>query len=87
LYEDIHIRDITLEGRGNLIGVAPWTQYFDLQGHPQPTRKIHNVTFSNIKGTFGSFGSIRPNAGDVIDHIVFENIDVTLTTAGPVLWG
>jgi polygalacturonase len=83
LYENIRFDDITLDGVGSLISVAPWKQYFDLQGHAPPTRAIHNVTISNIHGKFGSFGTIHGNAGDVIDHITFQNIDVQLTNPKP----
>jgi polygalacturonase len=86
-YEDIHIRNITLDGAGQLISVAPWRQYFDLQGHEPPSRSVRNVTLSNIKGKFGAFGTIRGNEGDVIDHVVLENIDVQLTTPRPQLVG
>jgi polygalacturonase len=80
-YEDIHIRDVTLDGSGSLIAVAPWLQYFDLQGQPAPTGAIHDITFSDIKGTCNTLGSIRGNKGDVIDGITFENIDIK--TRGP----
>jgi alpha-L-rhamnosidase len=78
LYEDIHVRNITLNGTGALIAIAPWSQYFDLQGHPQPTRAVRNVSLSNIKGTFGSFGNIAGGPGDTMEKITFENIDVKL---------
>jgi len=84
-YEDIHIRDVTLDGSGSLINVAPWLQYFDLQGQPAPTGTIHNVTFSDIKGTCSSFGSIRGNKGDVIDGVTFENIDIKTRGTKPQL--
>jgi polygalacturonase len=80
-YEDIHIHDVTLDGSGSLIAVAPWLQYFDLQGQPPPTGSISNVSFSDIKGTCNTLGSIRGNKGDSIDGITFENIDIT--THGP----
>jgi polygalacturonase len=87
LYEDIHFRQITLEGTGALISIAPWLQYFDLQGHPQPTRTVRNVTVSDVKGSFGSFGSIRGNQGDTIEKVLLENIDVKLTGPAPRLEG
>jgi alpha-L-rhamnosidase len=78
-YSDMHFRNITLEGNGALIGIAPWTQYEDLQGQPRPTHTVRNITMSNIKGAFGVFGSIRPNPGDTIEEITLEDIDVKLT--------
>jgi len=84
-YSDITVRDITLNGGGNLIAVAPWTQYFDLQGHKPPTSSVHDVTFSDIHGTCASFGSIRGNPGDTIERITFENIDVKVNNPRPQL--
>ena len=34
-----HVRDITMDGTGSVIQIAPWTQYFDLQGQPPPTSR------------------------------------------------
>ena len=86
-YSDIHFRDITLSGAGQLISVAPWKQYFDLQGQPSPARSVRDVTISNITGSFGGFGTIQGNAGDVIDNILLENIDVKLTSPTPRIVG
>jgi hypothetical protein len=45
------------------------------------------VTISNITGSFGGFGMIQGNAGDVIDNILLENIDVKLTNGTPRIIG
>ena len=81
VYEDIHYKDITLNGAGTLINVAPWTQYFDLMGQPQPQQVVRNITLTDVKGTWGSFGSIRGNAGNTIENFTLENIDLQLTGA------
>jgi alpha-L-rhamnosidase len=39
---------------------------------------VRNVSISDVKGTFGSFGTIEPNPGDEISDITLTNIDVTL---------
>jgi parallel beta-helix repeat protein len=78
LYEDLNFHDITLEGRGSVFGMAPWTQYADLQGHAPPTHTVRNISMSNITGTYGSFGSIKPNPGDGIENFTLENIDLTV---------
>jgi alpha-L-rhamnosidase len=85
-YSNMRFNNITLEGNGALISVAPWTQYFDLQGHPQPTRKAHDIVMTNITGTTGVFGSIRPAQGDVLQNFTFENIDIKART-GPNFQG
>lgn len=79
LYEDIHYRDITLDSTGAILEVRPWQQFFDLKGQPPPKSILRNVTLSNIKGTYGSFGEIQGNPGQTtISDIKLENIDVQL---------
>jgi alpha-L-rhamnosidase len=85
-YGDIHVKNITLDGGGTIINVAPWSQYFDLMGQPQPTRKIDGVTIENVHGQGAAFGSIRPAPGDVIKNITFRNIDVQVRS-GPSFVG
>ena len=77
-YENITLDGIKLAGGGRLINVAPWTQFFDLQGLPAPTRQVNNVTIRNVTGQYGSFGTVRGNPGDVLRDITLENIDVKL---------
>ncbi|MDP9173272.1 MAG: glycosyl hydrolase family 28 protein [Planctomycetota bacterium] len=86
-YEDIHFNNITLDGAGRFLSIEPWKQYFDLQGHAPPTETVRNVTVSNISGTFGSFGVIHGNPGNVIENITLENVDITLTNPKPQLVG
>ena len=81
-YEDIHYRNITLDGRGALLEVEPWQQYFDLKGQAPPKSVVRNVSLSNVKGHNGSFGSIKGNAGQTeISDITLENIDVQLKSS------
>jgi alpha-L-rhamnosidase len=77
-YEDIHYRNITLAGGGSIMECRPWTQYFDLEGQPAPKSMVKNVTVSDIKGTFGSFGEIDGKPETTISDITLENIDVQL---------
>jgi len=79
-YEDIHYRNITLSGTSkSILNVAPWRQFFDLKGQPPPNSIVKNVTLSNIKGSFGSFGQIQGNPGQTeISDITLEDVDVQL---------
>jgi len=87
-YTNITVDGVKLSGTGSIITVAPWTQFFDLQGQPGPTRQADHITIRNLTGSFGSFGSIRPNLpnpqrgtlGDTLSDFTFENINVTLRT-------
>lgn len=83
LYENIHFNDITLDGHGSIFSVEPWQQYFDLKGQAPPKRAVRNLTVSNLHGTFGKFGIIHGNDGDIIDLVTLENVDVKLTNAPP----
>ena len=79
LYEDLHYRNITVEGRGEIFDVRPWKQYFDLKGQPPPKSAVRNVTVNGIRGSYGSFGVIRGNPGQsTLDGFTLENIDVQL---------
>ncbi|HVS73160.1 MAG TPA: glycosyl hydrolase family 28 protein [Phycisphaerae bacterium] len=75
-YSDIHVKNITLDGGGTIINIAPWSQYFDLMGQPQPTRKIDGVTIEDVHGKGAAFGSVAPGPGDTITNLTFKNIDV-----------
>lgn len=78
-YEGIHYRDITLDSTGRIFQVQPWTQYFDLKGQPPPKSVVRDVTLSNIKGSYGSFGTLQGNPGQTeISDIRLEEIDVRL---------
>ncbi len=79
VYEDIHVRNVELDGVGQIVNFSPWSQYFDLQGHEPPTRMTRNISISDVKGTFGGFGAIKPGKGDAVEDVTFENIDVKLT--------
>ncbi len=77
-YEDIHFRDITLDGGGAIIEWRPWMQFFDLKGQSLPTQLVKNVTVSGVKGTFGSFGEIVGKPETRISRVTLEDIDVNL---------
>ncbi|HVX86862.1 MAG TPA: glycosyl hydrolase family 28 protein [Phycisphaerae bacterium] len=75
-YSDIHVKNITLDGGGTIISIAPWSQYFDLMGQPQPVRTIDGVTIEDVHGKGAAFGSVSPGPGDTITNLTFKNIDV-----------
>ena len=79
-YEDIHFEDITLDGVGTLISIAPWNQYETIPpGREHPTHSVRNISLTNIHGTFGTFGAVRPNAGDTIEKMTLADFDVRFT--------
>lgn len=86
-YSNITIDGITATGAGRFLNVAPWTQYFDLQGQPSPARSIDHLVIRNVTGSFSLMGSLRGTIGDSISDITFENINLnvanTALTLGP----
>jgi alpha-L-rhamnosidase len=80
-YENITFRNITSEGPSSgIIQMAPWSQYFDLQGMEPPKSIVRNLKIIGIKGTFDSFGIIKPNPGQTeISDVLLKEFDVTLT--------
>lgn len=78
-YEDVHYRDITLDGTGEILRVKPWMQYYNLQGQSPPDSIVRGISLSDIKGRYGSFGTIEGNPGQTrISDISLENMDVQL---------
>ncbi len=77
-YEDITLDGIRLAGAGRLLNVAPWTQFFDLQGRSAPARTVNNITLRNITGTYRTLGTLQGNPGDLLRDITLENIDLKL---------
>ena len=77
-YSDIVIDGIKLSGTGRILQVAPWTQFFDLKGHPAPTRTVENITIRNVSGDYRTLGSLRGNPGDTLRDFTLENIALKL---------
>ncbi len=78
-YENILIDGIKLGGgKGRVLNVAPWTQFFDLKGHAPPPRTVNNITIRNVTGEFLTLGTLRGNPGDTLRDITLENIDLKL---------
>jgi polygalacturonase len=79
LYENLTFENLTLASTGGrLLDVKPWTQFFDLKGHPLQPSVVRNVTIRNVTGSYGSLGVLNPNAIDTVDGITLENISLTV---------
>lgn len=81
LYEDIHLRNITLDNPGGrILLIEPWAQYKDLKGAEPPQSVVRNISLRTITGRFGAFGIVRPNVGQTtIGDIRIEGVRVRLT--------
>lgn len=83
-YEDIHLRNLTLDSEGGaVISMQPWTQYLDLKGAAPPRSTVRNISLENIKGRFGTLGTIKPNPGQTeIGAVLLKDIDLRLASTG-----
>ncbi|MGC4100811.1 glycoside hydrolase family 28 protein [Ferruginibacter sp.] len=80
-YENISLKDITMENGGVLFNIAPWSQYFDLKGQQPPKSLVRNISITNVKGTGNSsMGKIVGNPDTEFGEIVLKNVDVQLKT-------
>lgn len=77
-YENITMKDITMENGGVIFKISPWTQYFDLKGQAPPKSSIRDVKISNIKGSGSSFGEITGHDQATIKDIELKNADLQL---------
>jgi polygalacturonase len=81
-YENISLKDITLEGGGVIFNISPWSQYFDLKGQLPPKSIVRNISITNVKGTGNSsLGKIIGNPDTEFGDITLKNVDVQLKTA------
>lgn len=80
-YEDIAFRDLVLDsGKGEIVAIRPWSQYFDLKGEAPPHSVVRGLVLDGIRGRFGAFGIVAPNPGQTdITGVVLRNFDVQLT--------
>jgi polygalacturonase len=77
-YENIILKDITMEGAGVIFNIAPWSQYFDLKGQLPPKSAVRNITVTNVKGSGSSLGKILGNPDTEFGDILLKNVDVQL---------
>lgn len=81
-YENISLKDITMEAGGVIFNVAPWSQYFDLKGQAPPKSVVRNISISNVKGTgSSSLGKIVGNPLTEFGDILLKDVDVQLKDA------
>lgn len=81
LYEDISVDGIT--GTCDMvIRMAPWKQFFDLEGTKEkPYGTVRNISMSHIKTECTQFGFMSGNPNDQVSNILFKDIDIKAKTA------
>ncbi|MEO7984837.1 MAG: glycosyl hydrolase family 28 protein [Bacteroidota bacterium] len=80
-YENITLKDITMENGGVIFNIAPWSQYFDLKGQLPPKSTVRNITVTNVKGSGSSLGKIAGNPDTEFGDIVLKDVDVQMKAA------
>ena len=81
-YENISLKDITMENGGVIFNISPWSQYFDLKGQAPPKSSVRNISISNVHGTGNSsLGKIVGNPDTDFGNIILKDVDVQLKTA------
>jgi len=84
VYENITIQNVK-GSCGSLISLAPWTQFFNLQGTKEkPYAIVRNISFSNIDMQTSEVGTIKGNPTDKISNISFK--DVKLKSETPKMY-
>ena len=76
IYENFVFENLQLEQAQALFDVKPWTQFFDLGDHAPPRSVVRNVVVRQVTGTARTLGELRGNAGDLLQQIVLEDVDV-----------
>ena len=77
-YENISLKDITMEGSGVIFNIAPWSQYFDLKGQLPPKSSVKNISIINVKGSGSSLGKIVGNPDTDFGEIILKDVNVQL---------
>lgn len=75
-HEYVLVEDITGTARSFFI-INPWTQFFDLKGHPEPKSWARNITMRNCDVKCDRFLNIRQSSQYTISDLTFENINIT----------
>jgi alpha-L-rhamnosidase len=81
-YQDIHWRNIHVEGRCELLAIKAWTQYYDLKGQPPPSQTVENITISDVTGTVADFGEINGPPKSTVRNITIQNVKLRCPDAG-----
>jgi alpha-L-rhamnosidase len=79
-YENVMVRNIKVQNpNAELVSIAGWGQFLDLEGKPAPSQWVTNVTLANITGTLHDFGKVDGTKKSTVANITFKNINIALT--------
>jgi hypothetical protein len=75
-HEYISIEDIAGTAR-SFLSIAPWTQFFDLKGQPQPKSWAKNIAMRRCKVDCNTFFNVKVTEHYKLSNFTFENLDIT----------
>jgi alpha-L-rhamnosidase len=85
-YENVIVRNIKVQNpNAELVSIAGWGQFLDLEGKPAPSQWVANVTLEKITGTLHDFGKVDGTKKSMVANITFKNINITLTNPEVVI--
>jgi hypothetical protein len=58
------------------LSIAPWTQFFDLQGYPQPKSWARNIVMRNCKVDCNVFFNVNVTDQFTLSDFTFENLEI-----------
>lgn len=76
-YEYILVEDIKGSGITNFVYIQPWTQFFDLKGHPGPIMSYgNNITMRNIDLDCETVFNVGTSEQYKLSDFTFENLNL-----------
>ena len=75
-YEYIRIEDVA-GNAANFLYIHPWTQFFDLKGHPAPLpSSASHITMRNIRLDCNTFFNVSKSEQYHLSNFAFENLEI-----------
>ncbi|MGJ7030120.1 rhamnogalacturonidase [Niabella hirudinis] len=75
-HEYVLVEDITGTAR-SFLSIAPWTQFFDLKGQPEPHSSARFITMRNSKLSCNDFLNIKSSKQYELSGFALENLEIT----------
>jgi polygalacturonase len=76
IYEYMRVEDITGNAT-NFIFIQPWTQFFDLKGHPGPLlSSASHITMRNIKLECSTLFNVKNSEQYTLSNFTFEDLTI-----------
>jgi len=80
-HEYVLVEDINGTAR-SFLSIAPWTQFFDLKGQPEPKSSASHITMRNCKVSCDRFLQIKPSEQYAVSDFTLENLNIATPNEG-----